>query len=162
MIVRKSVTHNGLLILAFSTLIFFGINLLVRGISSGWLMIITGIVFIAVTYVKGVNDRSPRVIIDDEGIFATEWQGKKILWSDIKSSNVRRYPRVGRIITFELYDEAKYIEEGADNTNLSYRVNRTFGFTAFSIYAEGLDVSPTIIHKEILIRIHNAQRVESL
>lgn len=157
MIVRKSVTHNGLLILAFSTLIFFGINLLARGISAGWLMIITGIVFIAVTYVKGVNDRSPRVIIDDEGIFATEWQGKKILWSDIKSSNVRHYPRVGRIITFELHDEAKYIEEEADNTNLSYQVNRTFGFTAFCIYVEGLDVSPTIIHKEILLRIHNAQ-----
>ena len=161
MIIRKSVTYNILLMLAISTLIFFGSNLLTRGISSGWLMITVSIVFIAITYVKGVRDRDPRIIIDDEGISATEWKGKKILWIDIKSSNVMRYPRAGRIITFELYDESKYIEE-ADSANMSYQVNRTFGFTALSIYAEGLDASPTTIHQEILTRVHNVQRSESL
>lgn len=120
-------------------------------------MIITGIIFIGITYVKGVSDKNPKIVIDDEGISATELGEQKILWINIKNANIVRYPRVGRILTLELYDESKYTAETPDSKNLSHQINRAFGLTTFSIIIEGLDTSPTRIHQEILTRIHHAQ-----
>ncbi|MCB9148619.1 MAG: hypothetical protein H6641_07650 [Caldilineaceae bacterium] len=104
-------------------------------------------------FLKGLTDNQPRVIIDVEGITATEFGEVKLLWKDIKAIRIIRYPRVGRIMVFELFDEPKYEAELNTNQHFSKKVNKLFGVGLFHITLEGLDAHPSVIETEIANRI---------
>ena len=103
-------------------------------------------------FLKGLMDNQPRVTMDQEGITATEFQGIKILWSDIEKINVVSFPRSGRIITFKLFDEEKYTLQLTKKQKSGQSINRIFGITPFAIMAEGLDMHPSLICDEIIRR----------
>jgi hypothetical protein len=119
---------------------------------AGIVLSVSGVVSFAMI-LKGLINNQPRILIDDDGITATEFDGIKILWTDIQKVNVIGFPRVGRIITLELYDEAKYLMQFTEKQRPRQRIGRLLAPTSFIIMAEGLDAPPGVIYKEIMNHI---------
>lgn len=155
MIIRRSITYGVVSSVILSVLIFWGIYQLSRGDSLGMILVLVGIVLVTTTYVGGIKNKTPRVIMDNEGISATEFHVNKIYWKDVKAVKMIRYPHAGRIITFELFDESKYMENSssAQDHTTSFNLNRLLGLTRFCIMVEGLDMPARRIYQEITAHI---------
>ena len=144
MVIRKSVSSYVTYMIVCGAVMVWGFYLWRRQDTFGLLFILMGLSFVVLYVFRGVMDRSTRIIIDEEGITADEFPVSKIYWKDIKKAKLTRFSHLGRIITFELYDESKYTGHPPKS---SY--GRLMGFTTFSIMAEDLDVSPAKIYAEI-------------
>ncbi|MFN8495889.1 MAG: hypothetical protein U0350_50325 [Caldilineaceae bacterium] len=154
-IIRRSYMYMLWWLAMFAALFVFGTTLFYRGHTiAGTVLFIIALVSILM-YLKASTDTRPRVTMDAEGISATEFKGVKILWGDIKKVDVIRFPRVGRIITFELYDEAKYASLLTEKQRVERNMNKTFGLTPFTIMTEGLDTPPAIIYEDIIKHIRD-------
>ena len=122
-----------------------GANRLYRGdILWGGLITPLFAILTIMAFFNGVMDKSPRIIIDDEGITASDLGTGKILWADVQNANLVSIPRGGYVITLELYNATKY----------SSQINDLFGLKAFTIRIEGLDTPPRIIYNEIVKHIN--------
>ena len=140
----------------FTALFIFGAILFYQGHTvAGTVLSIIALVSILL-YLKAMTDAQPRIMMDEEGISAADFRGIKVLWSDIKKVDVIRFPRVGRIITFELYDEAKYESLLTEKQRSTQNTNKTFGLTPFTMMTEGLDTPTNIIYEDIVKHIRSA------
>lgn len=133
-------------------LLIFGLTLFYQGHTIAGIILPLSAIMSILMFLKGLTDNQPRIMMDEEGISATEFSGIKILWRDIEKVEVIRFPRVGRIITFKLFNEAKYTYQLAEKQKTGQTVNRLLGATSFTIIAEGLDTHPNIIYDEIVRR----------
>lgn len=155
-VIRRSAMYNIGGIVIFSIIFIFGVSRLCHGDLLGGIIAPVGAILIFTLFFNGVMDNKPRIIIDDEGITARELPNTKLLWADIRHVDINGLPRVGRILTFDLYDEVKYASQFSDDQHFNKKVNHLFGLSTFSIIVEGLDTSPSKIHEEIMLRINRA------
>ncbi len=148
-IVKRSRTYMIGWIIAFACTLLLGLFLLFNGgIIPGIITTLGMIASIALCFV-GLINRQPRIVMDSEGVSATEFQDVKILWSSIEALGIVSYPRVGRIITFELKDEAKYADQVDKEKLCRLKIDQAFGVTLFHVKTAGLDQSPGVIYKEL-------------
>jgi hypothetical protein len=122
---------------------------------AGGVLTISAVVFFGLM-LKGLINPAPRIIMDDEGVTATEFNGVKIRWIDIQKVKVVRLPRLGRIVTLELSDESKYTGKLIESQRTTQKINQLSGLPAFSIMAEGLDIPPSKLYDEIMEHIARA------
>ncbi len=54
------------------------------------------------------SDRSPRLIVDGEGLYAPGFFERKIPWSSIASISVHEGPRYGDTLEFDVLDSAEF------------------------------------------------------
>jgi hypothetical protein len=158
-IIRRSSVHSIGWFILFAVQFALGVILLSSNSAvAGSVLSVSAVVFF-ILMLKGLTNPIPRIVMDDEGVTATEFNGVKIRWSDIQKVNIVRLPRLGRIITLELSDESKYIAKLMESQRTTQKINRLSGLTAFSIMAEGLDIPPGKLYDEILDYIaHTASR----
>lgn len=152
-IIRRSAIYVIWWLILFILQFALGIILLERDyFLVGIVLSMSAAIFFALT-LKGLINTAPRIVMDDEGITATEFNGIKILWIDIEKVNLRRFPRVGRVIFFELYDESKYETQLTNRQRAGRKLVKAFGETSFCIMTEGLDTPPSKLYEEIVNKI---------
>jgi len=90
-----------------------------------------------------------RLVIDDRGIFDRKLKVGVIEWHDIRGAYVDRVAG-NAFICLELRDSAKYTSRLSPVRRLIARLNKTFGYTEFSLNLAGTAVDPDRLRQLIL------------
>ncbi|MBK8048952.1 MAG: hypothetical protein IPK16_18655 [Anaerolineales bacterium] len=149
-IYRQSVASAILGIVLFSATIvislYYGISrndLLILCFLGRFFTVMLGLLILA------LKDRSPKVILDDEGIGAKEWGWIRLNWVDIHDVKVISIPRGGVSITLEPKDDAKYLAGLSRGQRVARQINKRFYGQPFSFLPTALDASTERIYAEI-------------
>lgn len=114
-----------------------------------------GLIFFGVCSVRLVQmilDKSPRIVLSDQGVLDRTMCKDVILWSDIEKAHVGQTANQKYICLF-LKDPSKYKLTGL--MALGASANRSMVGTSFTMNMAGLKVPPEDICKEICARIRS-------
>jgi hypothetical protein len=153
-IIKRSIAYMITGLVLFLLIFLLGAILFSQGHKVAGVVLALCAVVAILMVLKGLSESPIRIVMDREGITATEFNGVKIRWDDIKSVKVQRFPRVGRIILFELFDEAAYEMQLTDKHQSGKKLMKQFGATSFCIMAEGLEMPPSRLYEEIINRMN--------
>jgi hypothetical protein len=153
---QKIIFKNSLwryLILLFSCLMFVAISFFIRDKNSivAWL----GIIFFGSGIsgcLWGIFNRSPRLIIDEQGVFDQTLRIGTILWEDIISAHLQSV-NGNFFICLELRNSEKYKRKVFAWRKYLISYNKNFGFADFNLNLTGLAADPREVLKIIQNRI---------
>jgi hypothetical protein len=139
-----------LALLYFATLIgFLLLNYFFNLRTVYFVAMIVGLVVAGIFLVKDWFDKSPRLIINQQGVLDTRLKIGMIRWKDIRRVYGVSLNNIEHIC-FELHNEDKYLENRSSITNLSANFNKTAtGIAPINIVTSNLDVDTNDIFEAI-------------
>ena len=98
-----------------------------------------GLMVVGIYLIRDFLDRSPRVVINDQGVFDKRLGVGTILWKDIKRVYGVSLNNIEHVC-LELYNEDQYLDKRAAITNLGSRIHKTTTeISPFNIVTANLD-----------------------
>jgi hypothetical protein len=122
-----------------------------------------GVVFFAAASIAVLRiflDLSPRLILDEDGLFDRTMQTPKIPWNTILSMELRSI-RGTTFICLELIDEDERLQALPPLKRLTAAANRSMGFTPFNVNPSALPLSADEIFRLIAAHVKSYGHTQS-
>lgn len=103
--IKRAKQFSMMYLIAFPLLTLVSCSLLFRGgVVFGLIVLVCAVVILAVG-LKGLSDRSDRIVIDDEGITVKELGNVQIPWNEIGEARLESLPRGVSFVVLEIGGE---------------------------------------------------------
>jgi hypothetical protein len=151
LVVQSARAHWVPTLIASLSFVVAGAFILVMGDQTlvGWM----GIIFFggcAIAAALQINDRRPRLVIDDRGVLDRTLKIGVIQWHDISGAFVTRHLGYA-FLCLELRDPAKYTGQLSTITRRLSTVNRSLGFTDFCLNLGDTDLDADRV-RELVVK----------